>query len=72
MTYRVEIDIDECISSGKCVADNPGAFGFDDDELATLLPGAGALDDAKLLTTARRCPSDAIKLFDDSGEEIDV
>ncbi len=56
MSYRVEIDIDECISAGKCVADNPTAFGFDDDELARILPGAAELDDSRLLTAAASVP----------------
>ncbi|MCP4436296.1 MAG: ferredoxin [Actinomycetia bacterium] len=72
MGYTVRIDVEECVSSGKCVADNPDAFGFDDDELAVLLPGASSLDDAKLLTAARRCPSGAILLLDDSGEPIET
>ena len=72
MGYRVEIDTDECMSAGKCVADNPTAFGFDDDELATVLPDAADLEDAALLTAARRCPSGAIVLFDDSGAPIDL
>ena len=29
---RIEILTDECMSSGKCVADHPDAFDFDDDE----------------------------------------
>jgi len=70
--YRVEIDSDECVSAGKCVADNPSAFGFDHDELATVLPGAAALGDEALLKAARRCPSGAITLFDETGEPIEV
>jgi ferredoxin len=71
VAYRVEIDTDECMSAGKCVADNPGAFGFDDDELATVLPGAAQLDDAALLTAARRCPSGAISLRDEQGTLVE-
>ncbi|MGI9577504.1 MAG: ferredoxin, partial [Microthrixaceae bacterium] len=70
--YRVEVDSDECVSSGKCVADNPAAFGFDDEELAVLLPGATDLDDDRLLTAARRCPSGAIVLYDESGQRLDI
>lgn len=72
MGYRVEVDTDECVSSGKCVADNPNAFGFDDDELALLLPGAAELDDERLLTAARRCPSGAIVLYDAAGDRLDI
>ena len=31
---RIEINIDDCMSSGKCVADYPDAFDFDDEELS--------------------------------------
>ena len=71
MGYRVEIDTDECMSNGKCVADNPDAFGFDDDELAVVLPGAASLDDQALLTAARRCPSGAVVLYDEAGERVE-
>lgn len=72
MGYRVQIDVEECVSSGKCVADNPTAFGFDEDELATALPGMAGLGNDRLLTAARRCPSGAIQLFDDDGEQIET
>ncbi len=72
MGLKVRVDRDDCISSGKCVADNPGAFGFDDDDLAVVLPGAASLSDERLIRAARTCPSGAIRLFDDAGEEVDV
>ena len=34
MAYRVEVQKDLCISSGKCVSDGPKVFRFDDQELA--------------------------------------
>ena len=69
---RVEIDQDECLSTGKCVADHPTAFGFDDNDLAIVLPGAGEIDDEGLKRAARLCPSGAIRLFADDGTEIHV
>lgn len=65
--WRVEIDKDECLSAGKCVADHPGAFGFDPEELAEVLPGAAELDEDTLLRAARRCPSGALRVYDASG-----
>jgi len=70
--YRVNIDTEECISAGRCVADHPTAFGFDDDELAVVLDGATALSDGELLAAARRCPSGAIRLTDGSGSTVDI
>jgi len=71
MAYRVELDQEECMSSGRCVADYPSAFVFDDDELATVLPAAGTLTDQQLLRAARNCPSRAIQVFDDNGNLLE-
>ena len=71
MAYRVEIDQDECMSVGRCVADFPAGFGFDDDELATVLSTAGELSDQQLLRAARNCPSRAIMVFDADGNQVE-
>lgn len=67
---RLEINVDDCMSSGKCVADHPEAFDFDDDELAVLIDGGTALNDEQKLRVARNCPSRAIILLDDDGNQI--
>ena len=69
MGYRIEINIDYCMSSGKCVADYPDAFDFDDEELA-VLTDAAALTDEQKLRAARNCPSRAIVVFDDDGSQV--
>lgn len=70
MGYRITINVDDCMSSGKCVADHPEGFDFDDDELATLVDGGRALSDEAMLHAARNCPSRAIVVTDDAGETI--
>jgi ferredoxin len=65
---RVEIDKDRCISSGRCVGDEPAAFGFDDDELAEPRPGVADVDRRRLVTIARNCPGQAITVFADDVE----
>lgn len=67
MSFQVRLDPAECMSSGVCVANQPGAFGFDSDELAVVLPGSSTLEDAELLKVARRCPSGAIQIYDGGG-----
>ncbi len=62
MAFRIEIDQDECISGGKCVASAPEAFGFDTNELAVVLAGASELDDERLRRIAANCPSQAVTL----------
>lgn len=71
MGYRITIDQDECMSVGRCVADFPAGFGFDDDELATVLPTIGELSDRQLLRAARNCPSRAIMAFDADGNQVE-
>jgi len=73
MGYSVSIDRDACISSGNCVADSPGAFDFDDDDIAIVKEdGAAELGDDRLLRVARNCPAGAIILRDADGNEIDL
>ena len=71
MPITVRIDQDSCVSGGRCVADAPQAFGFDDDQLALVLPGVTDLADDRLLKIARDCPGQAIILVADDGSEID-
>ena len=67
---RIEINTDDCMSSGKCVADYGDAFEFDDDELAVLRDGGRAMTDEQMLRAARNCPSGALQLFDNEGHEV--
>lgn len=70
MAYTVSVDKDVCISSGKCVADAPGAFRFDADELAEAVSSSPALSGDALLTIGRNCPSAAISVFDEDGTPL--
>jgi ferredoxin len=73
MSYRIDVDRDVCMSSGKCVADAPGLFRFDDEEIAERVPDAAEPGDARALDLARACPSGALVVHDaGTGEEIDV
>ena len=67
---RVTIDKDRCVSAGRCIADEPGAFGFDDDELVSLMSGVESLSIERLIVIARRCPGLAIDVFDDDGTAV--
>ena len=59
------------MSVGRCVADFPAGFGFDDDELATVLATVGELSEQQLLRAARNCPSRAITVFDSDGNRVE-
>ncbi|MEC7116704.1 MAG: ferredoxin [Actinomycetota bacterium] len=71
MTFRIEIETEDCMSSGKCVADYPEVFAFDEDELAEILPNA-ELTDKEIIKVARNCPSRAILVFDENNEQVDT
>ena len=60
MEQRVYIDKDECMSSGRCVLDEPEAFRFDADQLAEPTAGAATLAEDRLLAVLDACPSGAI------------
>lgn len=64
----VTIDKERCVSAGRCIADEPSAFGFDDNELAEVLTGADRLSVERLIVLARRCPGLAIEVRTASGE----
>jgi Protein of unknown function (DUF1271). len=70
-TLRADVDKDVCLSSGRCVADAPEAFRFDEDEIAYTVDGARMLDRARLFAIARACPSGAIRLTE-NGEPVDL
>ena len=59
---EVTVDAELCISSGKCVADEPAAFAFDDNEIALATAESSDLPRLRLLSLARNCPSGAIKV----------
>jgi ferredoxin len=43
---RVRVNQDECMSIGRCLADAPNVFRFDDNELSEVVPGQeGSLDE---------------------------
>jgi ferredoxin len=64
MGLRADVDKDSCISSGRCVADAPGHFRFDDDEISEVIPGAPPLPADQLRAIALGCPAEAIRLFE--------
>lgn len=73
MGYRTTVDGEVCISSGRCVAERPDVFRFDDEEVAEVIPGAAPPPDQEQLDLARACPSGALQVVDaGTGEEIDI
>ena len=66
---RVRIDREKCVSAGNCVVTAPTVFILDDEEKATLLD-IGSVDEDSLRVAAELCPTEAIVLETDDGEQI--
>jgi len=70
MGYRIEIAVDDCMSSGKCIGDFPDSFAFDADELASLRTGGPIMSDQDMIKAARNCPSQALQVYDQAGNQV--
>jgi ferredoxin len=72
MALRPYVDHDLCVSSGACVLEFPEAFAYQEgpEALAIVLPGAGKLSEQELRDAARLCPVEAIRLLDDTGNDV--
>lgn len=69
MSLQIRLDSEECMSSGRCVADLPAVFRFDEDEIAQLVPGTDPeRHRAALVAAVRNCPAGAISLAEDGAE----
>jgi ferredoxin len=66
---KIEVDRDLCIGAAPCVTVAPGVFQLDDENKAIIVDARGA-DDDTILLAAESCPVQAIKLFDEDGEQI--
>jgi ferredoxin len=68
--YRIEIDREQCVGDGACCDDAPGTFVLDDSDIAIVKDAAGDSEEV-VLAAARRCPTDAIVLFDaETGRKV--
>ncbi len=70
---RVRVNQDECMSIGRCLADAPYVFRFDDNELSEVVPGQeGTLDEATAVRIARNCPNRAIIVEREDGSVVSL
>lgn len=66
---KIVVDRDLCIGAASCVAVAPGVFELDDENKAVVTNPKGA-DDETILLAAKSCPTHAILLYDENGEQI--
>jgi ferredoxin len=69
MTLRIRVDRELCESNAECVSLAPTVFELDDEELCVVIDPEGAKRQ-RVLDAACACPTDAITLIDDDGEQV--
>lgn len=66
---KIVIDRDLCIGAATCVTIAPGTFQMDDENKAILVDLKGN-EAETILLAAESCPTKAIFLYDDEGNQI--
>jgi ferredoxin len=66
---RIRIDREKCVSSGNCVVTAPTSFLLDSEQKARLVDPE-SVDDDTLILAAEMCPTEAIVLESDDGEQL--
>lgn len=68
--HKIVVDRGVCIGAGTCVIVSPDGFELDGENIAVVKSGARELDDEQLLMAAQSCPTSAIALYDEEGNQI--
>ena len=66
---KIVVDRSLCIGAASCIAVAPGVFKLDGENKAVVYNDKGA-DDETLMLAAKSCPTQAILLFDEEGNQI--
>lgn len=66
---KIVIDRDLCIGAASCVVIAPGTFQMDDENKAYLVDIAGH-DAETIKMAAESCPTKAIFLYDEDGNQV--
>lgn len=66
---KIVVDRNLCIGAASCVAVAPGVFELDSENKAVVYNDKGA-DDDTILLAAKSCPTQAILVFDEDGNQI--
>ena len=66
---KIVVDRNLCIGAASCIAIAPGVFELDAENKAVVYNDKG-VDDETILLAAQSCPTQAILIFDDQGNQI--
>lgn len=70
LIHKVKVIKEACVSAGTCVVIAPHAFSLNEEEIAVVLEGAEKVDDNLLFKAAQSCPTQAIVLLDEKGNQL--
>lgn len=68
--FTVTVNRDLCIGAATCVAIAPAVFTLDSDAKAIILDSSDSVSDDALLDAARGCPTAAIIVKDEGGNQV--
>lgn len=68
--HKVMVDRKTCIGAATCIVIAPDAFEMDNENIAIVKADALNVDDDTLLMAAQSCPTGAIILYDEAGNQI--
>ena len=66
---KIVVDRNLCIGAASCIAVAPGVFELDSENKAVVYNPLGA-DDETILLAAKSCPTLAVLVFDEDGNQI--
>jgi|SRR3972149_5364663 len=66
---KIVVDRNLCIGAASCIAVAPEVFELDSENKAVVYNDKGA-DDETILLAAQSCPTQAILIFDEDGNQI--
>ena len=66
---KIYVDRELCIGAASCVAIAPGVISLDEENKAYVVNPEGA-DQGTILLAAQSCPTRAIILYDEDGNQI--
>ncbi len=68
--HKIVVDRKACIGAATCIVVAPDAFELDNTNIAVTKSNAHLMDDDTLLMAAQSCPTSAIILYDENGNQI--
>ena len=66
---KIVVDRNLCIGAASCIAVAPGVFELDSENKAVVYNDKGA-DSETIILAAKSCPTQAILIFDEEGNQI--